>query len=496
MFGWGLNPAYECDLIFHNLLTECRAWVAPLAAIVLGGTVSLANPAFAQNDLGPIAAPTSSISVGTLPVVRSESQQLTDYARGLFEGLLVREGIPRGALVIVSRDRVDMAEVFGEDVGENALFALGTLSDLFGVVSAMQLVQEARLFPAEDLAAAVGEPVSRGVTLGDLLSNQLDDSANLLALAVEHASALAYDEYISNQILDPLGMARSRFEIGVGMLVTAGDMSQFLGALVGNSGARGGSILLPATLELMRRGHYSRHPALPGWSYGFAEMERNGWRALQRDGVLMESSYPESRIVIIPELQVAYFVSVTAGASAEFWRTLDSELFDQLAPQRAAPANLRTSPEPSPQDTLEVEGLYRPRVDADDGVFLTAKEEPLRIEAAGANLHLSGAENLELRPIAGGAWRSEGALIPAAFVDGVFWLGSTAYVPVPSWQTPGNYLVAAAILGLLAFLALVVRAREPALMGLSAQRSQEIIIGLAGLTAILISIAVVLHSWT
>ena len=135
MFGSGLNPAYECDLIFLNLLNESRALVALLAAIVLGSAVSPANPAFAQNDLGPIAAPTSSISVGPLPVVRSESQQLTDYARGLFEGLLAREGIAHGALVIVSRDRVDMAEVFGEDVGENALFALGTLSDFFGVDS-------------------------------------------------------------------------------------------------------------------------------------------------------------------------------------------------------------------------------------------------------------------------------------------------------------------------------------------------------------------------
>ena len=496
MFGWGLNPAYECDLIFLNLLNESRALVALLAAIVLGSAVSPVNPAFAQNDLGPISAPTSSISVGTLPVVRSESQQLTDYARGLFEGLMVREGIAHGALVIVSRDRVDMAEVFGEDVGENALFALGTLSDLFGVVSAMQLVQEARLFPAEDLAAALGEPEPRGVTLGDLLSQRLDDSSELLANAVERASGKSYVEHISTQILAPLGMTRSRFEIGVGMLVTAGDMSRFLAALVGEDAAGSGRILLPATVELMQRGHYSRHSALPGWSYGLAEMHRNGWRALQRDGLILGTPSYQSRILVIPELQIAYFISVSAPGSAEFWQTLDNSLFDQFTPPRAAAGSLRTSPAPSPQDALEVAGLYRPRVNPDAAVFLKAKRDRLRIEADGVALLLSGAEILALHPISGGAWRSQERLTPAAVADGVFWLGSTAYVPVPTWQTPGNYLVAAAILGLLPFSALVVRAREPALMGLSAQRSQEIIFGLAGLTAILISIAVVLHSWT
>ena len=238
--------------MFPSSLTGYRASVALLATIVVVIAVSVVNPLFEQTDLPPIAAPTTNISVGTLPVVRSESQQVTDYARGLVEGLMAREEISYGSLVIVSRDRVDMAEAFGDEVGENALFALGSLSDLFGVVLAMQFVEQARLFPAEDLAAALGEAAPRGVTLADLLTQRLDGSSDLLADVVERASGAAYSAHISTQILAPLGMARSRFENNVGMLVTAGDMSQFLKALTSEGALADGLILSPATIELMK----------------------------------------------------------------------------------------------------------------------------------------------------------------------------------------------------------------------------------------------------
>jgi hypothetical protein len=494
--GLALDPVCECILIRPFSFSQHRAWNCLLAVLLLAGTIIAAKPVFAQNDLGPVAAPTTSVSVSTLPVVRSESQQITDYARGLFEGLLAREEISHGALVIISRDRVDMAEVLGDEVGENALFALGSLSDLFGVVSVMQLTQAARLFPAEDLAAALGEQEPRGDTLGELLSQRLDDSSDLLASAVEHASGMPYEEHISSQILEPLGMARSRFELGVGMLVTAGDMSRFLSALIGRDGAGGENILLPATRDLMQRGHYSRHPALPGWSYGLAEMYRNGWRALHRDGVFMEASLPQSRIVVIPELQIAYFISVSSLASPEFWQTLDANLFDRLAPHRVAPGNLRTSPAPSQQDAAQVAGLYRPRIDPDEAVFLRTGGDFLRVAADGAMLRLSGAETLALQPISGGAWQSQEDLIPAAFIDGVFWFGSAAYLPVRSWQKPGNYLLAAGILGIFTALMLAAQSYAPGTVGLGPLRRPEIVYGLVGLTAILIGMAVVLHSWS
>jgi CubicO group peptidase (beta-lactamase class C family) len=475
---------------------QYRAWNALLAIILIFGATGIINSVLAQTDLPPIAAPTSSISVGTLPVVRSESQQITDYARGLFEGLMASEDISTGAMVIVSHDRVNMSEAFGEDLGENTPFALGSLSDVFGTAAVLQLSQAARLFPTEDLALALGEPELRGTTLGRLLSHQLDNGAALLIRAVEQASGIAYEEFLSSRILSPLGMANSHFEDGLGILVTAEDMSKFLTVLVGGDVVGGESSLLQDTLQLMLRSQYSRHPALPGWSYGFAEMERNGWRALQRDGITLGNSIYQSRIVLVPELQLAYFVSVSSSASPKFWQSLDNLLFDQLAPKRTPSAIRLIKSEPSPTEALEVAGLYRSRFDNNEGVFLSSSREPLHIQADGSILRLNGAENLVLQPVQGGAWRSEAALIPAAFVDGVFWLGTTAYFPIRAWKRPQYYLAASGIFVLLIILMLSARLRSPSLMGLSVHQTQKISLVIAGFSTILVVIAVILHSWT
>jgi CubicO group peptidase (beta-lactamase class C family) len=462
--------------------------------VVIAGSV--ANPLFAQTDLPPIAAPTTSVAVEILPIVRSESQQVSDYARGLVEGLMAREEISYGALVIVTRDRVDIAEAVGEDVGENALFALGSLSDLFGVVSVMQLVEQARLYPAQDLAAVLGEAGPRGATLAELLTQRVGGSSAILEDVVERASGADYGAYLSTQILAPLGMARSRFENNVGMLVTAGDMSQFLKAFTHQDALREGRFLLPATIELMQRTHYSDNAALPGWAYGFAEMKRNGWRALQRDGLIAGPESFQSRIVIVPELQIAYFVSFSDRGSPEFWRALDDNLFDRLAPSDVAAPDLAVSSESSAERAMALAGLYRPRVDMEQAIFLKAKREPLRVEADGAVLRLSGAENLMLQPMPGGAWRAETTLIPAAFDGGVFRVGSLAYVPIRAWQSPGNYLVLAGIFGMLTFIALLMRGYAPTPAVLGTFSSPKITVGLAGITVILVALAVVLRSWT
>jgi len=476
-------------------LTGYRAPIALFATIV-GIVVFVANPLFAQTDLPPIAAPTTSVAVDTLPVVRSESQQVTDYARGLVEGLIAREGISFGALVIVTRDRVDMAEVFGDDVGENALFALGSLSDLFGVVSVMQLVEQGHLYPAQNLAAALGEAGPRDATLAELLTQRVDESSTLLEDVVERASGADYSAYLSRQILTPLGMARSRFENNVGMLVTAGDMSQFLKAFTHQGALGEGPILRPATIELMQRKHYSHNAAQPGWSYGFAEMQRNGWRALQRDGLIIGPEPFQSRIVIIPELQIAYFVSFSNQGSPEFWRALDDNIFDRLAPARIADSGLPASSVSSAERTLELAGLYRPRVSIEDAIFLKAKREPLRVEADGAVLRLSGAENLALHPMPGGVWRTGTTLVPAAFDGGVFYVGDIAYVPIAPWQSPENYLAVAGFIAMLTFLALAARGYAPARPALGIFSSPKIVYSLAGTTTILVAIAFVLHSWT
>ncbi len=449
-------------------------------------------------DLPPVAAPTTSVAVGALPVIRSDSQVATDYARGLMDGLRLLEGIDAAAVVIVSQDRIDMAEGFGEGVDENTPFALGTLSDVFGAVSALQLVEQARLLVDEDVSRALGEAEPRGVTLGDLLTHRPDNETQLLVDTVSRASGTPYRMYISSQILTRLGMSQSRYEADDRLLISPNDMSQFLLALV-NGGTAGGNndagrILLPATVELMQRNHYTAHQALPGWTYGFGELHRNGWRALQRDGERESEPFTQSRIVIIPETRIAYFLAVSGQASPVFWQALDTGIFDRLAPPREPPGDLRTGPAPTAEDAAAAAGIYRARNDRDAAIFLKVRREPIRVEAEGAALRLSGSANLLLQPMPGGYWRSEGTLIPAAFVDGQLRVGNGVFEPLPLWQRPAAFLVTAGLFGFLAFFAVASGTYASSGGVFAPVRVRAIGLGLAAFTALCIAVAVALRA--
>jgi len=441
----------------------CRIAALGLAAWCLAASAGF-SPAFAQDDLPPVAAPTTSVSVGALPTIRSESQVATDYARGLMNALVAREGLRAAAMVLVSQDRVDMAEGFGAADG-NTPFSLGTMSDVFGVVSVLQLVEQARLLLADDLGPMLGEAGPLGFTLADLLTHRPDRETEFLAGVVSRASGQPYRMYISQRILTPLGMRQSRYEDDDRLLISPADMGQFLLALV-NTGAPNaatgeGRILLPATAELMQRTHYAVHPALPGWSYGFGEMVRNGWRALQRDGMREAEPLTQSRMVIIPESRIAYFIAVDGEASPEFWRTLDNLLFDHLAPPRVPATDLRAGVDapaaPGEADAADLAGLYVPREGRDPAIFLKVGNAPLTVAAEGANLRLSGAIDTVLAPAPGGYWRAEGSSVPAAFVDGSFRVGNDVFMPQPLWQRPLAFLIAAGLLVLAVFMTFATR---------------------------------------
>jgi hypothetical protein len=424
----------------------------------------LASPARAQDDLPPVAAPTSSIDVGGLPLVRSDSQVATDYARGLMDALVAREGIRAAAMVLVSQDRVDMAEGFGA-ADTNTPFALGTMSDVFGVVSVLQLVEQARLLLADDLGPMLGEAEPLGFTLADLLTHRPDEESELLANVVTRSSGMPYRMYISQRVLTPLGMRDSRYEEDDRLLVSPGDMGQFLLALVNDgapSAATGeGRILLPATAQLMQRTHYTVHPALPGWSYGFGEMYRNGWRALQRDGERETEPLAQSRIVVIPESRIAYFIAVEGEATPEFWRTLDDFLFDHVAPPRAPAADLRAGVDapgtPGEAEATDLAGLYVVSEGRDPAIFLKVGRAPLTVAAEGATLRLSGAIDTVLEPAPGGVWRAQGNFIPAALVEGSFRVGNDVFLPQPLWQRPLAILIAAGLLVLVVFMTFATR---------------------------------------
>jgi CubicO group peptidase (beta-lactamase class C family) len=451
------------------------------------------SPAFAQDNLPPRAAPTRSIDVGALPVIRSESQTVTDYARGLISGLMARDGVNAAALVVISEDRVDMAEGFG-GIDADTPLPLGTLSELFGTIAVMQLAEGGRLSPNSSLSAIIGESGAGDALLGDLLTDNVERDTGLLQQLVESASGMPFGGQVSSRIFVPLAMTRSSAGEDGRIAASAGDMGKLLLALVNGGGEAPGGILSAPAVGAMMRAHRSVHHAIPGWTYGFRELYRNGWRAVQRDGIHLEDSDSESRIVIIPESRIAYFIWISQLADPGFWRALDESLFDRLAPPRP-PAELRTGPPPTGDAAAQIAGRYRALHAEEPAVFLkTGQDADLLVEAQAGWLRLSGAENLTLQPAPGNYWRSEGALLPAAFAERAFWVGDVAYVPVREWARSGTYLILAGVLALLTIFSIAGNTLLAGHGRVGPERAQAIAIGLGGLTAILLLIAVILHS--
>lgn len=156
---------------------------------------------------------------------------------------------------------------------------------------------------------------------------------------VEVISGAPYAEYIEQNIFQPLGMNRSTFRqlipplmaadlavgythllgnrlpapvqysniVPAGMLhVTAMDMASFMIAHL--QGGRYGDvrILQADIVQEMHRQHFTNHPRLPGFAYGFMEHLQNDRRALWHTG---SSTTHHSLLLLLPDDDVGLFMS-------------------------------------------------------------------------------------------------------------------------------------------------------------------------------------------
>ncbi|HLF91431.1 MAG TPA: serine hydrolase domain-containing protein, partial [Anaerolineales bacterium] len=137
------------------------------------------------------------------------------------------------------------------------------------------------------------------------------------------------------------------------LFTTAPDIAQFMIAHLED----GGSILSPATAAEMHRQHFTQHPALPGFAYGFYEHFENGRRALLHGGDLTGFS---SLLFLLPDENVGFFVSVNTSLNplngTDLREPLISAFLDEFFPTPAG----ATTPEPIPlPDLARFVGKYR-----------------------------------------------------------------------------------------------------------------------------------------
>ena len=405
--------------------------------VLVGRSVAQSDAAADSLNRPPVAAPTSKIEVDAIPVVLSASQEIDNFASGLLQGLLA-DGRANGVAVAMVKDDHLMLQRNLGSVGPDTSFAADELSGLLDTIAAMQFIERGRLATNADIGTALGEAAPRGITVEQVLTRQAGNPA-LLARVVEKLSGMRIDDYIVKEIAGPLGMS-STIPHDDRLETTITDLSHLAIALVNGGAFHDGRILQPATVDLMERTHFTPHPALPGRAYGFAELRRNGWRALQEDGRTGEFA---ARLVVVPDAKLGYVLVARGRTDAPFWRALDDGLLDKsLAPRAAADSGpSTTAPAPDPAAARAVAGLYEP---ARGGAFslavLKLGDRRLNVRAGSDGaLILSGAENAVLAPRPGGYWGTADGNLNAVPEDGGLLLSTGAYRPLPLYKRPELY---------------------------------------------------------
>ncbi len=428
-----------------------------LAIAVFSLSLSVAS---AQTDVPdalknrpPVAAPTSQIEVGSIEVVRSKSEIIDDFGGGLLQGLLAGHGLSNAALIAAQDNRVIVSRNFGRGNFDELLY-----SDFLAPFAVLQLVERQRLNLDADVANVVPGYGAAGATVRDVLTQRADPSA--LRPIAEALSGQDFRAYVMENMLAPLAGGSTQSQPLA--LTTVGGL---LVALLNDGAFETHRIFAPETMALMRQTQLSIHPALPARTYGFAEMKRNGWRALQRDGAWLTTPAIEARMVVVPDARIAYAVIVQGHPGASFWRMFDDSLFDRILPQG---------------DSVAVDAAPTPAPDATQASALTgnyeASDEPLSAAAplksaaqrllvrAGedGSLHLSGSETAVLVPQPGGYWAADGGNLNAVASDGRLVLSNGLYRPVPWWMGPAPYAVLTLVFAFGAAGAFIGERREPA----------------------------------
>ena len=371
------------------------------------------------------------------------SPQLTAADVGAFlDGVLPlqlqREDIAGATVAVVKDGKVLFTKGYGfADVAkktpvspEQTLFRPGSVSKLFTWTSVMQLYEQGKLDLDRDIndyldfkiPDAFGKPItlknllthtpgfeeqikdlitsgSPPPALGDYLKTHIprrifppgavpaysNYGASLAGYIVQRVSGRPFNQYVAENIFQPLGMTHSTFDqplpsslapnMSVGYVLgsddakpfevvnvppagslssTATDMSQFIIAQLQDGQSGQARILRPETARLMHSRLFALDDAANAMAYGFYEESRNGHRIIGHAG---DTQYFHSDLHLVLDAGVGFFVSYnSAGRGQVSPRTILWQAFmDRYFPsQPSSQATLSTSA----QDARSVSGKY------------------------------------------------------------------------------------------------------------------------------------------
>jgi CubicO group peptidase (beta-lactamase class C family) len=359
------------------------------------------------------------------------------FLDGIVPLQLDREDIAGATVAIVKDGKQLFTKGYGyadvkhkQPVTAETLFRPGSVSKLFTWTAVMQLVEQGKLDLGKDvneyldfkIPAAFGQPISlknilthtagfeeqlkdlftadkRSPNLGNYLKTHIPKrifapgttpaysnyAAALAGYIVERVSGQPFNDYIQQNIFQPLGMTHSTFAqplppelvplMSNGYLLasdepkefetvapfpagsltsSAADMSKFMLAHLQDGRLGAAQILKPETTRLMHSRTFGLDPAANAMAYGFYEESRNGQRIIGHGG---DTIYFHSDLHLLTDAGVGFFVSYNSVGRGQIYSTqvLWDAFLDRYFP--APPFNLPTL-DSAKNDANAVSGNY------------------------------------------------------------------------------------------------------------------------------------------
>lgn len=195
----------------------------------------------------------------------------------------------------------------------------------------------------------------------------------LAGYLVEEISGVPFAQYTDQNILQPLNMQQSSFSqplpahlasgLAVGyeyrrgsyqpvpfyyindgpagaLKATTTDISHFIIAHLQKGRYGDTKILEETTAQQMHSSHFTHHPRLPGWAYGFSERFQNNLRAIEHSGT--DPGFA-SLLFLLPEQKLGLFVAYN-NEQDELREQLIGQFLDRYYPVREP----ISSPQPNP----------------------------------------------------------------------------------------------------------------------------------------------------
>jgi len=370
-----------------------------------------------------------------------DADQISAFFDDLIPRQLAERHIP-GAVIVVVRDGnilfeggygyANLEQQIKVDP-ETSLFRIASITKLFTWTAVMQMVEQGKLdldadvnqyldfqipntfpqpitmkdlmthtagFEDQGYATYAAQPVAI-VPLGQWLPAHIparvfppgqvpaysNYGTNLAGYIVERLSGVAWDTYVEQNILKPLGMAQTTTQQPLpealqpgmatgylyaggkfipqdfdllsppaagGMSATGSDMARFMIAHLQNGQYGEARILQEQTARLMHSALYKPDPRLNGFCYGFWEMSQNGVPIYGHDGDLTTF---HSILALFPDQNMGVFVIYNGGEDGNLQKDTLVSFVDAFFP---APNTFMAEPTSALNDAQRVAGTYQP----------------------------------------------------------------------------------------------------------------------------------------